>query len=254
MLIVEKYGRLGNNILQLLKVISYSLSFVVPEKIDLRTLKQYQSEVFKNCPDYLFDNDTVEMKRSFWDKNIDNNKYKKIMEIVTEILDIKMECDVDFDNTLIIHVRGGDALNTTGRINWKHVPFYVYKDIIDNSHYKKILVVSEDKTNPVISKILDTYSNSYFQSNSVDTDFKLIANALYVVDSQSSFTTTAILLNKDIKTLYTSNILSTETKTQYHSTTNVIKYDLKDYAKLKFTSTEERDKYLLLDNNPHLNT
>ena len=51
MLIVEKYGRLGNNILQLLKVISYSLSFVVPEKIDLRTLKQYQIEVCKNCPD-----------------------------------------------------------------------------------------------------------------------------------------------------------------------------------------------------------
>jgi len=207
---------------------------------------------FKNCPDYLFDNDTVEMKGHFWDKNIDDNKYKKIMEIVTEILDIKMECDVDFDNTLIIHVRGGDALNTSGRINWKHVPFYVYKDIIDNSHYKKILVLSEDKTNPVISKILDTYSNSYFQSNSVATDFKLIANALYVVDSQSSFTTTAILLNKDIKTLYTSNILSTEMKTQYHSTTNVIKYDLTDYLNLSFSTYKERDTYLLLDYNPQL--
>ena len=182
MLIVEKYGRLGNNILQLLKVISYSLSFVVPEKIDLRTLKQYQSEVFKNCPDYLFDNDTVEMKRSFWDKNIDDNKYKKIMEIVTEILDIKMECDVDFDNTLIIHVRGGDALNTTGRINWKHVPFYVYKDIIDNSHYKKILVVSEDKTNPVISKILVLGSFPFITLLSTDLkiffDFKLLIDLL----------------------------------------------------------------------------
>ena len=248
MLIVKPYGRLGNNISQLMKVISYSLSFAVPEKIDLRYLKQYQRELLKNCPDYLFNNNTVQIKGNFWDKNIDYSKFKKIIDILTSIINITMDDNIDVDKILVIHIRGGDSL-TANCLNWKHVPYYVYKDVIDNSKYEKILIVSEDKRNPTVNKLLMSYSNSIFHSTSATNDFRILANARHLIDSESSYTSSAIVVNKHLKTLYTSDKL--HSYTQDYSSVKVINYDLTDYFNLSFSTSKERDTYLLLDYNPH---
>ena len=42
MLIIKPFGRLGNNISQIMKTISYALSFKIPEKINFILLKKFQ--------------------------------------------------------------------------------------------------------------------------------------------------------------------------------------------------------------------
>ena len=158
MLIIKPFGRLGNNIAQILKTISYALSFKIPEKINFILLKKFQPDILKNFPDYLFDGNNLNnnITNSFWDYNIDYSNYEKIVEIISKFINYKIDSNINFEETLIIHIRGGDTFQTGDPNFWKHVPFYVYKDIIDNSNYKKILILGEDYINPTIKKLLET--------------------------------------------------------------------------------------------------
>ena len=54
MLIIIPFGRLGNNISQIFKCITFSLSYENPIKINLTLLKKTEN-FFDNFPDYLFD-------------------------------------------------------------------------------------------------------------------------------------------------------------------------------------------------------
>jgi len=155
--------------------------------------------------------------------------------------------NIDFENTLIIHFRGGDS---SGDITWKHPPYYFYKNIIDNSNYEKILLVIEDNSNPVIKKLLDNYQNVSTTTNDYFTDFKIIKNSIHLVDSQSSFTSSALLLNNKLKTLYTTPQMHKYRKN--YNNVNVINYDLDNYTnKIIFNNHDEYYYHLLLDNDPN---
>ena len=146
MLIIKPFGRLGNNIAQILKTISYALSFKIPERINFILLKEYQPDILKNFPDYLFEGNNLndDITDSFWDHNIDYSNYEKIIKFISKFINYKIDSNINFEETLIIHIRGGDTFIMNDPNYWKHVPFYVYKDIIDNSNYKKILILGED--------------------------------------------------------------------------------------------------------------
>ena len=40
-------------------------------------------------------------------------------------------------------------------INFKHPPYYFYKNIIEQNNFLYILLVIEDKSNPIIQKLLN---------------------------------------------------------------------------------------------------
>ena len=50
---MKPFGRLGNNIVQIIKVISLSLSLKHQEKIKFTYLKKQNPNLLKNFPDYL---------------------------------------------------------------------------------------------------------------------------------------------------------------------------------------------------------
>ena len=90
MLIIKPFGRLGNNISQTLKVISYALSFQIPEKINFIYLKRYQPYIFNNFPDYLFNGNTIEKIDTFWNVNIDYSKYNEILQIIEPFINYQI--------------------------------------------------------------------------------------------------------------------------------------------------------------------
>jgi hypothetical protein len=245
MLIIIPFGRLGNNISQLIKCLTYSLSFQNPIKINLTLLKQNEP-FFNSFPDYLFDNNEIEYVDTFWDYGENYNlNFEKAKDIIMNFIDYKINIDIniDFTNSLIIHFRGGDSFNY---LDWYHPPYYFYKNIIDNSDYKNILLVIEDYSNPIINKLLENYSNCKAINNNYIQDFKILMNSIYFVDSQSTFSSSALIFNKNIKTLYTSNIMHTYRKN--FENINVITYDLEKYHNKKFSNIEELKNFLLLEN------
>jgi hypothetical protein len=254
MLIIKPFGRLGNNISQIMKTLSYALSFKIPEKINFILLKKYQPEILKNFPDYLFSGNNLNnnITNSFWDCKIDYSNYEKIVEIISKFINYKINSNINFEETLIIHIRGGDSFQMGNPNYWKHVPFYVYKDIIDNSNYKYIKILGEDYRNPTIKKILETYTNSFIEFKDAAEDFKIIMNAIHFVDSNSSFSSSALVFNKNIKTLYSSYDLHNYKKLNlYKNTVNVKIYNLKEYMSMKFNTFMDQINFLLLDKDPY---
>lgn len=243
MLIIINYGRLGNNISQIMKCLTFSLSFKDPIKINFTLLKNNNS-FFYNFPDYLFNNNEVEIVDNFWNYNeYFYLNYEKARNILINLIDYKINSNIDFNNSLIIHFRGGDSMSY---LDWHHPPYYFYKNIIDNSNYENIILVVEDYTNPVINKLLSSYKNCTAIHNDQNEDFKIIMNSVHFVDSQSSFSSSALILNTKLKTLYTTPQMHHYRKD--FNDVNVIYYDLSKYQEKIFLNFEELNNFLLLEN------
>jgi hypothetical protein len=256
MLVIEPLGRLGNNIAQILKCICYSLSFKNPVKIDLTLLKNSNSPYFDFLPDYIFDNNEINIRDTFWnywdhwDANFLNGK-KILCDLFSPLTSIKL--NINLEDKLVIHFRGGDSFNKNDPNWWKHPPYYFYKNIIDNSNYNEIILVIEDNSNPIINKLAQNYKNIKITHNDYITDFIIIANSINLVDSQSSFTSSALLINNKLKTLYTSPQMHTYIKK--YENINLINYDLDKYTNnTTFTTYNEFIEHLLLDQDPNKST
>jgi hypothetical protein len=56
-LVIEPFGRLGNNISQIVRCIQYNLESNKKHNIDMRLLKNYQQIIFKNFPNIFIFNE-----------------------------------------------------------------------------------------------------------------------------------------------------------------------------------------------------
>lgn len=160
-----------------------------------------------------------------------------------------LNLNIDFENSLIIHFRGGDSFSKSDPNWWKHPPYYFYKYIIDNSNYANIILVIEDNSNPIIKKLSENYNNVKVVHNDVYIDFAIICNAYYVVDSQSSFTSSALVLNTKIKKLYTSPQMHKYRKN--FENVELINYDLEKYNNTIFKSYDEFINHLTMEEDPN---
>ena len=255
MLIIHPFGRLGNNIAQILKCLSYSLSLEKPIKISLIELKNKHPKFLNNLPEYLFNyDDNKNILNNFWKYNEYTNLelQEKSITMLKPFFNYNLNINdsIDFQNTLIIHFRGGDSMKGNHLINFKHPPYYFYKKIIEENIFENILLVIEDRSNPIIQKLVDNYKNIKITSNNQYEDFKIIMNAHYFVNSSSSFSSSAILFNNNLKKFYTSDGMHNYRKN--FNNVNVIKYDLTNYYNKKFENGKEMLDFLLLEKDPFL--
>ena len=135
-------------------------------------------------------------------------------------------------------------------INFKHPPYYFYKNIIEQNNFLYILLVIEDKSNPIIQKLLNNYKNIKITSNDQYEDFKIIMNSHHFVNSSSSFSSSAILFNNSLKNFYTSDGLHNYRKN--FDNINVKKYDLTNYYNKIFKNSTEMYNFLVLEKDPFL--
>ena len=110
-------------------------------------------------------------------------------------------------NSLYIHIRGGDIFKNISAGSYAQPPLCFYEKIINENNYKNIYIISMDKSNIVINKLLQKYKNIIYKKNKMDYDISLLSNAYNIVLSVSSFALSAIKLNKNLKHLWEYDIM-----------------------------------------------
>ena len=149
-------------------------------------------------------------------------------------------------NNLYIHIRSGDIFQKKiPHIYYTQPPLCFYREILNNYKFNKVYLICEDKSNPIIDKLIYDYPNIIYENNSFPKHLSLLVNAYNIVSSISSFLYSIIQLNYNLEFLWDYNILKTLQKIKYFH------YDLYKYPHYNFTifRMEPSPIYKLLMNN-----
>ena len=122
-------------------------------------------------------------------------------EIINNLPKIKIS-----ENDLYIHIRSEDIFNKKKRLNeYAQPPLCFYMNILQNFKFQNIFIISFDKANPVINKLINYYPTIIFKKNNLLLDISYLINAYNIVNSISSFFISSLILNYNIKFLWDYN-------------------------------------------------
>lgn len=204
-------GRLGNNMIQLLNVISialyYNYNIIVPYHkyfketyIILNKNVTVHDEVITNN-DQFFRKHKIENidSRLFHDTNIKN----KAVVILKNIFSFQEIAPLN-NNDVVIHIRSGDIFKTDREPNPNYPcpPLSYYINIINNNHFENIYLIAEDTRNPAINKLLELYPNIRFKIQDLNDDIKLVLRSRNVIMSVGTFVPMLLAISNNIKNVY----------------------------------------------------
>ena len=108
------------------------------------------------------------------------------------------------ENDLYIHIRGGDifAYKAKGNINYAQPPLCFYIKVISKFKFINIFILSTDNSNPIIKLLISEYPRIFLTHNSIEIDISLLLNAFNLIGSMSSFLTTIIILNENLRNFF----------------------------------------------------
>jgi len=204
------YGRLGNNIIQVHNAILiglfYNMNISLPEhnffiKKDIILNNRFDDKIiyFTDNYNFFFRNYINNIDYSLFTLN-----YDKSLEILKDIFLIKPDTYRVFDdNDLIIYIRSGDIFeNSSPHPEYIQPPLHFYINIINNNSFNNIYLISEDKGNPNINKLLELYPYIKYNKNSLIDDIKIILGAKHITDAHGTFIYSLLLISDNIKKLY----------------------------------------------------
>ena len=248
-------GRTGNNILQIIRAIHYG-------KVNgynhlLFTNNRYFSQGESQL---IILNDTINNnKKPIFDSffNIkklgcnDPNPYlmkKYFQKYLKDIIDFKVNFLPDNNNTLHIHIRGGDVFRGNGaHPAYVQPPLKYYKDIIESKNWDKITVVYEDTGNPCVNALKEqNYENIDFTSNNLETDINILCQAQNLVLGFGTFGLLLFFLNKNIKNIYIPKYVIEELPKGNWGDVIMNIIDLPNYIKCGEWKNEESQKRMML--------
>jgi len=107
-------------------------------------------------------------------------------------------------NDLYIYIRGGDIFLHSNRDAYSYFqpPLCFYIKILDEFRFRKVFIISEDKLNPVIPKLLNKYSYIIKKKNNIKLDISYLIYAYNLVGARSTFFLTSIKFNDNLKFLW----------------------------------------------------
>lgn len=108
------------------------------------------------------------------------------------------------ESDLYIHIRGGDifAYKAKGNINYAQPPLCFYIKVISKIKFRNIFILSMDNSNPIIKLLIREYPQIFLTHNSIEIDISLLLNAFNLIGSMSSFLTTIIILNENLRNFF----------------------------------------------------
>ena len=169
---------------------------IVSNKINITLISKTELN-FKNRNFAIFNRDNIYFQRVFKP------------EIRIELLkkDIKKNLPkIELDpNDLYIHIRSGDIFKYKyhhKNANYAQPPLCFYKSVLNNFKFKQIFIISEDKKNPIIDILLKEFPEIIFNINNLEHDVSILTNAYNIVGSISSFLTTLIIINENLKFIW----------------------------------------------------
>ena len=249
-LIIKLYGRLGNNILQIINACNDNINLYKHKYIDITEIKN--KYLFLNkFPDILifdeFNDDTNIIIDTFFyntTSKVKDNIICIINKYIIPYLDYNLNnvnnLDIDFDNDLIIHIRSGDIFRNNIDFNfYQQPPYSFYKRIIEDNVFNKIYILSENyNLNPIILKLQENYDNVVFLHNELDLDFKIMLNAKYFVNSNSTLSAVINMLSFKKKIFYSYWSL-------FYTNNQSIFYNYNDFYLIKNNTFNEKIHNLL---------
>lgn len=247
-------GRTGNNILQIIRAIHFGivnkynmLLFKHPyfshgkvTKIILninKTIKNNISATFFNIKDIGCNDPNPQLMKMYFNKYLKNiflfNKKKKYL---------------DTDNSLTIHIRGGDIFRGNGAHSaYVQPPLKYYKDIIESKDWDKIIVVYEDSGNPCVNALREqNYENIHFTSNNLETDINILCQSPNLVLGFGTFGLLLFFLNENIKNIYIPKYVIEELPNGNWGDVTMNIIDLPNYIKCGEWKNQESQKRMML--------
>ena len=104
-------------------------------------------------------------------------------------------------NDLYIYIRSGDIFRIA-HPSYSQPPYCFYENILENFKFNKINLISEDKNNPVINKIIKNFPYVNYSKKSFKYDISYLSNSYNIVGATSTFLYCAIRLNKNLKNIW----------------------------------------------------
>lgn len=245
-------GRSGNNILQIIRAIHYAIinnhnsikfqqhSLLTSNIINLENIENIENinksqinDTFFSLKKYnIIEPDPYIMKEYF-------QKYvKPIFKIQTE-----NNNDVENDNNIHIHFRGGDIFSSNPHKAYVQPPLSYYKNIIND--YDSIKLVCEDKKNPCINELLKQKNVEYI-SNTLEKDLSILSNVSNLVIGFGTFGFLLYLMNPNLKNLYIPDFFVNELPKGKWGNVNIHSIELPNYIKVgEWEFNEEQRKMML---------
>ena len=108
------------------------------------------------------------------------------------------------ENALYIHIRSGDIFQYKAKynINYAQPPLCFYQKILTTFIFKNIYLLSLDQSNPIINKLISEFPHIILTHNSLEIDYSILLNAYNIVGSVSSFLTTSLIINDNLKNFF----------------------------------------------------
>jgi len=211
-IITKWYGRLGNNITQIINAIYFAEYFKIdkimfPRHNNFNTyqidLKKYINEK-KN--DKLYQHDFFSRKKICESYNICESIFDdvnvKVGDILKKIFIFKSE-NLDLNNDdLVIHIRSGDVYSKSPHPGWVQPPLTFYEKIIDSKPWKRIFLICEDNKSPIIQPLLIKYNFIHFKLQSLAEDINYILQCKNICFGMGSFVPTLLIMNDHLNTIY----------------------------------------------------
>jgi len=103
-----------------------------------------------------------------------NRFYVFRKEILNNLPKVKINID-----ELYIYIRGGDIFNDLNKTNRNYVqpPLCFYKKILNEFIFRKVIIISEDTSNPVIQILLKEYPFIKYNRNNIKLDISYLVNS-----------------------------------------------------------------------------
>ena len=149
-----------------------------------------------------------------------NRFYLFRQEIINNLPKVKINID-----DLYIYLRGGDIFMHLNNANgyYTQPPLCFYNMILNIFIFRKVIIISEDMSNPVISILLKKYPYAKYNKNSIKLDISYLVNSYNIISATSSFLVSIIKLNQNLKFLW-----------EYDFYTLLIRYKFLHYSVYSF--------------------
>ena len=102
---------------------------------------------------------------------------------------------------IVVHLRGGDIMTHNAHEMYWQPPCSYYRNAIEHSGLKRLLIVSEDSNNPCFNS-LKQLPGAETAVTDVATSYFLLLNSVTLVLGNSFFSRTPALLSKTLRRLY----------------------------------------------------
>jgi len=252
-IITDWYGRLGNNILQILNAIQYGL--INNHSVISFKYLSILSDIKINIKSDIDNN--IKFSNIFFDiekLGIDRPTAKQYRELyfkyVKHLLNLKdIQC---YDSTYVgIHIRSGDIFDIKPHMSYVQPPYVYYTEII-NKYNNKILVY-EDTKNPCVNKLINSYNFNIIQSSTIENDLNLLLHCENIIIGFGSFGLLIYIMSEHLKNLYIPKYYYEQKNFDPHvnpsdwgNDINIIPIDLPNYLKPgEWQNTKEQQATML---------